>query len=81
MTRDEIFNKLKELFAMSVKNPASFPTDITEEANLNTDLGMTSVNLLYLVIAIEETFRISFDDVGLGEFETVRDVIDYIVEN
>ena len=52
--------------------------NITLDCNLTTDLGMTSMGLLYLVIAVEESFDIRFDDVGLADFATVSDVVDYI---
>ena len=43
------------------------------------DLGLNSVNVLYLVIAIEEVFNIRFDDdTGVDTFKTVGDAADYI---
>ncbi len=42
------------------------------------DLGLSSVNMLYMIIATEEVFDIRFDDVGVNEFQTVGDVMDYI---
>ena len=45
-------------------------------------LGLNSVNVLYLVIAIEEVFDLRFDDeFGTDTFVTVRDLVDYIEEN
>lgn len=78
ITRQQIEEKLRELIKMAVANPADLPEVITEESNLNTDLGMTSMSLLYIAIAVEECFDMRFDDVGLGDFVTVGDVIDYI---
>ena len=51
---------------------------MTEDSDLNTDLGLSSVGILYIVIAIEEMFNIRMDDVSFGDFKTVRDVADYI---
>lgn len=51
---------------------------IKESSLLTTDLGLSSVGVLYVVIAIEEFFSIQFDDVGFGDFSTVGSVIDYI---
>ena len=31
-----------------------------------------------MVIAIEEVFSIRFDNVGMSDFETLGDVVDYI---
>lgn len=78
MTKAEIWEKLKEIFKLAVSDPQINPDDISVDCNLTTDLGMTSMGLLYLVIAVEESFEIQFDDVGLADFKTVSDVIDYI---
>lgn len=51
---------------------------LCEDSNLLTDVGLTSVGILYVVIAIEEFFNIRFDDVGFADFKTIGDVIDYI---
>ena len=51
---------------------------MTEDSDLNTDLGLSSVGILYIVIAIEEMFNIRMDDVSFGDFKTVGDVVDYI---
>lgn len=78
MTKTEIWEKLKEIFKLAVSDPQINPDNISADCNLTTDLGMTSMGLLYLVIAVEESFGIQFDDVGLADFKTVSDVIDYI---
>ena len=51
---------------------------LTEDSNLITDVGLSSVGILYVVIAIEEFFQIRFDDVGFADFKTIGDVINYI---
>ncbi len=51
---------------------------LNENASLVNDLGLSSVGVLYVVIAIEEFFNIRFDDVGFADFKTVGDVVDYI---
>ena len=53
----------------------------SEEDRLNEDLGLNSVGILYVVVAIEEFFDIQFQGVGFGDFKTVKDVIDYIEQN
>ena len=52
--------------------------NINEAANLVSDVGLSSVGVLYVVIAIEEFFNMQFDDVGFADFKTVGDVVDYI---
>lgn len=77
MNREEIIEKLKEIAEMTVQDPAIL-AKMDEDADLNTDLGLSSVGILYIAIAIEEMFNIRMDDVSFGDFKTVRDVADYI---
>lgn len=77
-TRVEIRKKLDEIFKMAVSNTTVDLDKVGDDTNLVTDLGLNSVGILYVVIAIEEFFSIRFDDVGTGDFETVGSVIDYI---
>lgn len=77
MNREEIIDKLKEIAELTVQDP-SVLANMTEDADLNTDLGLSSVGILYIAIAIEEMFNIRMDDVSFGDFKTVRDVANYI---
>ena len=52
MTKTEIMEKLRDIFKLAVSDPQIDPENITLECNLTTDLGMTSMGLLYLVIAV-----------------------------
>ena len=78
MQRSEIAEKLLDVMKMAV--PDFDEKGITEGSDLVLDLGLSSVGVLYIVIAIEEFFNIRFDDVGFGDFKTVGDVISYIEE-
>ena len=79
MNRNEIIEKLKDVLKMAMGESAEpFLEKCDENANLTTDLGLNSVGILYVVIAIEEFFSIQFDDVGFNDFQTVGDVINYI---
>ena len=78
MSRSEIIEKLKEVIKMATGSDDSALVEINENSSLVTDLGLNSVGVLYVVIAIEEFFSIQFDDVGFGDFSTVGSVIDYI---
>ena len=51
---------------------------LREDSHLVNDLGLNSVGVLYIVIAIEEFFGIEFENVGFGDFATIGDVVDYI---
>ena len=76
MSRNEILNKLTDVMQMAM--PGQNLSGITEDAHLVNDLGLSSVGILYVVIAIEEFFNIRFDDVGFADFKTIKDVVDYI---
>jgi len=77
MNRQEIIEKLKEIAELTVQDP-SILDHMSEASDLQTDLGLSSVGMLYIVIAIEEMFNVRMDDVSFGDFRTVGDVADYI---
>lgn len=59
-----------------------FPVDrVTEESRITTDLGLNSVSLLYLVLAIEEEFGVSFTNESISTFSTVGDICRFLEEN
>ena len=81
MTREKIAEKLREILKYSVPNGEELVSKAEEDSNLYTDLGLTSVGMLYSVIAIEEVFQIRFDNTYFGDFNTVKDVVDYILSD
>ena len=74
MTEEYIFAKLKGIFAQ-VK-PKMDPDRISMDASLTTDLGVDSLSMLLLSLAIEHEFDILFQT--QVPFNTVREVVDYI---
>lgn len=79
MTKQEITEKLKDILLVADSGNADKIKAADENTRLAEDLGLNSVNVLYLVIAIEEVFSIRFDDdTGVDSFSTVGDVADYI---
>lgn len=79
MSRKDIMDELKEILAMADdRNPGDI--EYSEDANLISDVGLSSVGILYMVIAMEETFGVSFDNVAFGDFKTLKNVIDFIEE-
>ncbi len=80
MPRNELKEKLFDIIQIAMPD-ASFDIDsLTEESDLTTDIGLSSVGVLYIVIAIEEFFGIRFDNVGFNDFKTLGDVLNYIEE-
>ena len=78
MTRQEILANLKEILMDADERGSELVDKVSEQSRLTEDLGLSSVNMLYMIIATEEVFDIRFDDVGVNEFQTVGDVMDYI---
>ena len=63
---------------MAMPSVAENLGELTEDSELVSDVGLSSVGVLYVVIAIEEFFNVRFDNVGFGDFKTIGDVLDYI---
>ena len=78
MSREEIFKKLQELIKLANSSNVEQIESCTEESDLRTDLGLTSIGVLYLAISIEQTFDIVFTDTAFDDFTEVKDVVDYI---
>ncbi len=80
LTRPEIIEKLRDILVSADEKAAEKINNCSEDANLSTDLGLTSIGMLYMVISIEETFDIRFEDVSIADFVTLKDVVDYICQ-
>lgn len=78
LSRSEITAKLKDILLFADDKNRDVIENCTESSKLITDLGFSSVSILYMVIAIEESFGFQFDNVSMNDFETLGDVIDYI---
>lgn len=73
-----MFEELKELLVYELLLD---PDDITLDAELSSDLGISSVDLAELVCNCEEKFGIEIDDSDMNKFITIRDVVDYLEEH
>lgn len=76
MNEQEVLNKLTDIFNTIIGNV----DNIQMSSLLREDLGINSIGLIYFVVAIEEAFEISMDDVSFDTFKTVADVVKYIME-
>lgn len=81
MTEEEVFEKLKEILSSMGNIRKEVIEKAVIDSKLKQDLGLDSIAMLYLVISIEETFKIQFENVGISSFNTVKDVTDYIVSH
>lgn len=81
MTRSETEKRLKDVIKLANPDLATVIDGAEETSSLIGDMGLSSVDMLVIVVAVEETFGVSFEDVNIGDFKTVGDVIDYIEAN
>lgn len=78
MNRQQIIDKLAEILAAEKGDEEVLSVNYSEDMGLYSDLGLNSIGLLYMVISVEESFNIRFDNVKMSDFETLGDVVDYI---
>ena len=77
MEREKIFDELKEILKL-IKTSADFST-IDENSQLVRDVGLDSLTILLLSLAIENKFAFKFE--GNPKFTTVGEVMDFISAN
>ena len=77
MSELEILEGLKKIFTLVINRNAEVD-NMKMDAKIVSDLGVSSVGLIYLMVAIEEQFCIDMSDATFNSFETVGDVVTYI---
>jgi acyl carrier protein len=73
--RDEVVTALKETLVERLKVDAA---TITEDANLFEDLGLDSIDLMTVVMAVEEKFAIEVSDEELEDVTTLGQAADLL---
>ena len=76
MTRQEVFDGLKEV--ISVIRPNTDLTDVTFDTPLITGLGIDSLSMMLLSLAVEEKFKMRFPDNAPAP-TTVGEVCDAVI--
>ena len=74
MQRETIFEELKEILKQI--KPSMDLSTITEDSQLVRDVGLDSLTILLLSLAVESKFGFKFE--GNPKFTTVGEVLDYI---
>ena len=74
MQRETILEGLKEILKQI--KPSMDLTAVNEDAQLVRDLGLDSLTILLLSLAIETKFQFKFE--GTPKFNTVSEVLDYV---
>jgi len=75
MDRKEIFDGLCEVLRTIKSNIK--PEEISENSKLLTDLGVDSLSMLLMSLAVEQKFNFQFP-AQMKPFTTVGEVVDYI---
>lgn len=70
-----MFEKVKQILIDELQVEESL---ITLDAELANDLGINSIELADLVMICEDKFDIEIDDENIGQFVTIRDVVNYL---
>jgi acyl carrier protein len=75
MTEQEIFSCLAEIVEQAAGIPA--PT-VTREADVTDDLGVSSLEMVEIIVSAEDKFSVEIPDEALGDLRTIQDVVDYV---
>lgn len=75
MTKEEVFNKVKEIIVDQLDVDAD---KVKEDTNFKNDLDLDSLDIFEVVDKIEDTYDIEIDtDEGM---ETVGELVDYVLK-
>ena len=77
MSEKEIFEKLTNIFNIVINRSVDV-SKINIDSKIIEDLGVNSIGLIYLAVAVEEEFDVDMSNASLESFKTIRDVINYI---
>ena len=77
MTKEQVFEELKEI--LSVLRPNTDLTNVDFNTELVRGLGIDSLSMMLLSLAVEEKFKFRFPD-GQAPFRTAGEVCDFVVK-
>ncbi len=70
-----MFEKVKQILVDELQIEEDL---ITPDAELSNDLGINSIELADLVMICEDKFDVEISDENIGQFVTIRDVVNYL---
>lgn len=73
MCKEDILKKVIELFSTMTE-----VEEITEDSELIDDLGISSMDVLFLISSMEEEFKIKVPESAIRKMVTVDDVAEVI---
>ena len=77
MNDKDIFDKLVNIFNIVINRGVDV-SKINYDSKIAEDLGVNSIGLIYLAVAVEEEFGVDMSNASLESFKTIQDVINYI---
>lgn len=75
MTRDELFEKVKEIIVDTLSVDED---DVTVDASFTDDLDADSLELVDLTMAFESEFGITIEDEELEKIQKVEDAVEIL---
>ena len=75
MNENEIFEQLKKLIVELLEIDES---EVVPEASLADDFNADSLDIIELITAVEDTFKVEIADDDIEKMRTVQDAVDYI---
>ncbi len=72
-----IFEKVRDMLAEQLEID---PETITMDTNILEDLEADSLDFVELVTSIEDEFDIVITDESVGDFKTIRQVVEFLEE-
>lgn len=77
MSVEEIFEKVRAILAEQLELDES---EINMDTNIIDDLDADSLDFVEMVTTIEDEFNIVITDESVGDFKTIRQVVEYLKE-
>lgn len=74
MNKEEILNKVIELFSTMTE------AEVSEDSEIMEDLDMSSMDVLFLISSLEDEFKIRIPEKAIRRVETVGDIADVVVD-
>lgn len=77
MNKEEITTRVLSIMSTLFDN---IPEDtLTPDLSFKSDLGLESIDIIDLVMAVETAYNISIDMTNAKSLTTIQDFIDYII--
>ena len=76
MNREAICQRVIDLFATM----ADTEEEITADSELIEDLGISSMDILFLISSLEEEFKIKISEKQMRQIVTVGDVVEVVAQ-